>query len=126
MFEHPDYRIFGFLAGVRNYSRSPVIAPPRGLPADLDVVGDEFDSWRAELFATSWLTLAELQAYDYDQVFKDRRLRNGGYGAGPVHEGESDIVRLRDFLTPYFFERLTILTGLGAPDDVRIVIGFDE
>ncbi|MEV4347113.1 hypothetical protein AB0J83_21870 [Actinoplanes sp. NPDC049596] len=126
VFEHPDYRIFGFLADVRNYSHSPVIAQPRGLPVDLDVVGDDFDSWRADLFSTSWLTLAELQTYDYDQVFWDRRRRDSVFGTAPAREGEGEQLRLRDFLTPYFFERLTILAAFGAPDEVRIVIGFDE
>lgn len=126
MFEHPDYRIFGFLADVRNYSHSPVIAAPRGLPVDLDVVGDDFDSWRPDLFSTSWLTLAELQAYDYDQVFCDRRVRKDGNGAALANKDHGEYRRLRDFLTPYFFERLTILAGLGVPEDVRIVFGFDE
>ncbi|MBU2664523.1 hypothetical protein KOI35_13550 [Actinoplanes bogorensis] len=115
IFEHPNYAIFGFLAGMRNYSQSPVIAAPRGLPADLDAVGDDFDSWLPDLSSTSWLTLAELLAYDYDQTFRNRR---------PPNDGE--LVRLRDFLTPYFFERLTPLTQLGAPPDIRIVLGFDE
>ena len=106
IFEHPDYRIFGFLAGVRNYSQSPVIAAPRGVPAGFDDAGLD------ELFGLSWLTLAELQAFDYDRVFTDRR--------GPAEER-----RLGDFLGGYFFERLDRLAALGPPADVRIVFGFD-
>ncbi|MEV6602448.1 hypothetical protein AB0M36_37205 [Actinoplanes sp. NPDC051346] len=126
VFEHPDYGIFGFLADVRNYSHSPVIAAPRGLPAGCDVIGDDFDWWRPDLVSVSWLTLAELQAYDYEQVFWDRRIHKDGDGAALAREGEGEHRRLRDFLSPYFFERLAMLAELGAPEDLRLIIGFDE
>ena len=126
VFEHPDYRIFGFLADVRNYAHSPVIAAPRGLPADADVVGDEFDSWRTEFFSVSWLTLAELQAYDYDELFWDRRIQREGNCAALAQEGGGEQRLLRDFLTPYFFERVDLLARLGPPEEVRIIFGFDS
>src|SRR5882724_8843475 len=66
-FDWRDYGLFGFLADVRNYSASPVIAEPRGLPDDLDMDEEtrreHADGW---YHTESWLSLAELLAYDYD------------------------------------------------------------
>src|SRR5690349_22470025 len=75
-FPYRQYGLFGFLADVRNYSCSPVIAPPRGLPDDIDLTADEREEFADGWYHhnASWLTLAELLAYDYDQVFWDRRV----------------------------------------------------
>src|SRR5687767_9834929 len=116
-----NYGIFGFLADVRNYSHSPVIAEPRGLPddADLDDEGREEAFWGNH--SHTWLSLAELLAYDYDQVFWDRRITRGGDGAALAEEGEGEHLPLREFLGEYFFQQLADLAKLGDPGDVRIV-----
>jgi hypothetical protein len=130
VFPNRSYALFGFLADVRNYSRSPVIAEMRGMPFDIsaglyDQHPDEYGSW---------LSLAELLAYDYDQVFWDRRVTrttfnpvSGGSvtdGAALAEEGEGEHVTLREFLGEGFFARLDRLAELGAPEDVRIVFWF--
>jgi hypothetical protein len=113
--EERSYPLFGFLANVRNYSRSPVISPPRGLPEDVSpAVKTEADSWGSDGHNHSWLTLADLAGFDYDQTFVDR-------WRDPPAE-----IRIRDFLGDWYFKRLALLSTLGNPDDVRIVFWFDN
>src|SRR5688572_24540102 len=65
-----SYRLFGFLADVRNYSEAPVITEPRGLPSDVSPeLQAKSDSWDLDGHTHTWLTLAELSAFDYDQTF---------------------------------------------------------
>ena len=81
-----NYALFGFLADVRNGSGfagvdtgDPVtpIFPPRGVPEDASLDWIELvEEWGADLHSTSWATLAELQAADWDQ----RIVRRGVMG----------------------------------------------
>jgi hypothetical protein len=127
-----NYGVFGFLADVRNYSHSPVIAEPRGLP--VDVSGGllaEYDKWGGGAGSASWLTVAELRDYDYDQVFWDRRITReiqpGSFdGAALAEEGEGKHLPLREFLGEYFFRTLDDMAKLGDPADVRMVFWFDN
>jgi hypothetical protein len=122
-----NYAWFGFLADVRNYSHSPVIAAPRGLPDDADLDAEEReDALWCDFHSHSWLTLAELLAYDYDQVIWDRRITKGGNGAALAEEGEGQHLPLREFLGETFFRRLQLLAELGKPEDVRLVFWFDN
>lgn len=110
-FDWRHYPMFGFLAGVRDHD-VPTIAQPRGLPDDVspEVRAENADGeW---YHSASWLTLAELLAYDgYDQPTKTR------YGfTGPLREG----------LGPMFFQHLDELGKLGRPEDVRVVFWFDS
>lgn len=125
-FFHRSYSYFGFLADVRNYSHSPVIADPRGLPDDSTLSPDDVDYALDAGHSHSWLMLAELLAYDYDQVFWDRRVTRDGNGAALAEEGEGEHLTLRAFLGEWFFETLAALGKLGAPEDVRIVFWFDS
>lgn len=101
--DHPleldrNYHLFGILAGVRRHHEP--IAQPRGLPADLDPAScskpwhkdpthryydpkysclggeDEFGD-----HSHSWLTLAELRTYGWDQLLVDE-------GCIPLREGD--------------------------------------
>jgi len=125
-FDYRSYALYGFLADVRNYSHSPVIAEPRGLPDDVDLQGDDLDYWQDGGYGvgTSWLTLAELQAFDYDQVFWDRRVTKGNNGAALAEEGEGQHITMREHLGEGYFEELGQLAKLGAPEDVRVVFTF--
>jgi hypothetical protein len=127
-----NYGIYGFLADVRNYSHSPVIAEPRGLPDDVDMTAEEREDWAdGWQHGASWLTLAELLAFDYEQVFWDRRIEReispGCFdGAALAEEGEGEHVTMRDFLGEWYFGQLEMLGTLGTPEDVRIVFWFDS
>lgn len=122
-----NYGMFGFLADVRNYSYVPVIAERRGIPGDVSAeVLDDYHWWTGNAHSATWLTLAELLAYDYDQTFWDRRVTRNGDGAALAEEGEGEHVTLREFLSEGFFADLETLRGLGDPADVRVVLWFDN
>jgi len=99
-----NYLLFGILAGVRDRSVKP-ISEPRGLPQD---VSPEVEA-RSEYLGVdghshSWLTLAELYAYPWEEVMGD------AYGA------------------PKYFvsETLPRLEKLGESENVRVVFFFDN
>lgn len=126
-----NYAIFGFLADVNNYSHSPVVSEPRGLPEDVSAeVRDRHEDDCADAFSASWLTLHELLAYDYGQVFWDRRITrqtgpNSFDGAALAGEGEGRHMPLRDFLDAAFFRSLELLKRWGDPAEVRVVFWFN-
>lgn len=120
-----NYAVFGFLADVRNYSHSPVIAEPRGLPAD--VSHEIYEEWfDGGYHSASWLAIEELLSYDYEQVFWDRRVTKNGNGAALAEEGEGRHLSLRDFLGDGYFRRLDEMAALGDPTSVRMVFWFDS
>ncbi len=88
-----SYHAFALLAGVRNRSDLTPIAEPRGVPPDASPEYLEaVEQYGEDGHSHSWLTLAELDAWDYSQ---------------PVtHNG---IITLAQYLT---FRR----TGTSAPD----------
>lgn len=119
-----NHALFGVLeVGVGNWDVT-AIAPARGLPSDLSFdpnaegTDEEVDSddWPVlGDFGFSWVTLAELDAYDW--VAMKQQCLDHGWPAelwdegGPMHR----------FLTI----ALPWLRSLGPPDDVRLVFGFD-
>jgi hypothetical protein len=115
-FDWRSYGLFGFFANVRNYSLSPVISEPRGRPADLSGVDAGDDRINEDLWSASWLSLAELIAYDYSAEFEDRRS-----GGETLPQGKGQQTTLRAFLGEGYFEELDRLQALGAQ---RIVFGF--
>jgi hypothetical protein len=122
-----DYAVFGFFADVRNYSKVGPIAEPRGLPDDVGFDEDRLDEAHWSNHSHSWLTLAELHGYDYDQIVWDRRVtRDGNGGVTTDDPAEGERLPLRDFLGAHFFACIGELVELGAPDDVRIVFWFDN
>jgi hypothetical protein len=60
-----NYTVFSVLAGVRNDGYVKPIATPRGLPDGIADDGEYGDH------SFSWLTLAELRAYDWHQSIHD-------------------------------------------------------
>lgn len=128
-FDWPSTCMFAFLAGVRNFSGIAPITDPRGLPDDFRVgeFGDGDDSWRwSEYHSTSWLSVTELLAVDYDQVIEDRRVTreasSRSWDSGQTcPPGEGEILTLREFLGDAFFHDLAKVKELGVE---RIVFGF--
>ena len=108
-----NYGVFGFLADVRNYSEAPPISDQRGLPDDFKRYMRNRDSLNQYTdigdHSFSWLSVAELLAFDYDVIFDDMR---------------SDVrVTIREFLGDDFFNDLAELQRIGAD---RVVFGFDS
>lgn len=114
-FDVRSYVLFGFLADIRNYSAITPISQPRGLPEWFKV--NEEDTWDYHSF--SWLTLEELESYNYDQIVEDRRCDNGC--TCPPGQGEK--MTLREFLGEWYFEELAKMKL--AEVDV-IVFWFDS
>jgi hypothetical protein len=129
------------LADVRNGTWGDPLKPisePRGLPKDIDpVVVDDFEFGD---HSQSWLTLAELQAYDWT-----RSVKKCAYVSPEVFERWDGTHPPREYAAwssngiPVAWEQpvsttcedfveyvLPELARLGAPDDVRIVFGFDS
>jgi hypothetical protein len=128
-FDWRSYGMYGFLAGVRNYSAVPEIAPKRGVPDDLSAgVRGEYDGWDSDAHSASWLSVEELTAFDYNQVMEDRRVTrqtasnvwDGGCTAAP---GEGETMTYREFLGDAFFADLEKLKAAGAE---RVVFWFDN
>ena len=112
--EHPfdwrSYSMYGFLAGVRNYSCCDPIAEPRGIPDDTtDEVREDYEGWGSDAHTPSFLTAKELLEFNYDK---------------PVFKGSEETYR--DNLSGMFFIHLEDLAKLGNPEDVRIVFWFDN
>jgi hypothetical protein len=112
-FDWRSYNMFAFLAGVRNYSAITPISEPRGLPADFDRDGDPYVGDHS----FSWLSVEELEAFDYDQTIK---LRRPAVEPGKV---QVTMTTYRRLLGESFFRDLAAVKTLGA---VRIVFGFDS
>lgn len=111
--DYRSYRLFAFLAGIRNYSAIQPIALPRGMPVDPS--SDYFDD--QDRHSHSWLTLSELLAFDYDVEIEDRRV-NGQ----TLPEGHGRRETYRTYLCKGYFDDLKRLKDAGVD---RIVFCFD-
>lgn len=131
IFDWRSYRVFGFLADVRNYSLSPSIAPGRGFPDDLSAEAKELrENWDCDGHSATFVTLAELLAFDYSQQMENRRttrtVANYTDGAALAEPGEGVKSTVREFLDGAFFKELDRLSALGHPADVRVLMLFDN
>lgn len=127
-FDWRSYGMFGFLAGVRNYSKAEPIAKGRGVPADLSPeVKESEESWDMDGHSHSWVSLKELLDFDYDKKFYDMRVMRDGNGAAEARSlEEAHHTTYREFLGEGFFEELEELKQLGKPENVRVVFWFDN
>jgi hypothetical protein len=126
--QHRDYRIFAFLADVRNDAGIPPIAQLRDLPDDTsDGVVAEFRKCD-DAHSVSWLSISELLAYDYDRIVtgKERRAVMAAHHddrGGAVMAEEVNGMAMRELLGESFFDELQALKACGAE---RIVFWFDN
>lgn len=98
-----DYPLFSVLANVRNQYGYVPIAEPRGLPADVTPsVAAEYETDDTDPACPSWVTLAELKAYDWAK-FRDRFIHSS--------------VNWPD-------DMIAFLDTLGTPESVRLVFWF--
>ena len=131
-FDWRGYGMYGFLAGVRNYSHIDPIVEPRGIPPDVsDTVKSEYVYWYDDLHTPSHIYLRELVEFDYTQEFWNRRVTkqtgaNSWNGAALAEEGEGEVLSIEDFLSEMFFQHIEDLKTLGDLDDVRVVFWFDN
>lgn len=123
------YGMYGFLADVRNYSDVPPIAECRGFPDDASgIVSGNYRDWDLDAHSPSWLSVAELAAFDYDRPIEDRRVGrqlapNLYSGACTAEPGEGRMTTYREFLGDAYFEDLEKLKSCGA---TRVVFWFDN
>ena len=131
-----NYYLFYFL-GHRHSSvfRLPRIAEPRGLPPDLSPEVKAASDLYLDCYCYhSWLTLAELLNYDYDQVVWRERVITEIIHGQPFYyvpdkqdEGEWKDFTLREQVGEWFLYRLRQLREeWGDPENVRIVFWFDQ
>ncbi len=114
-----SYALFGFLADVRNYSAITPISKPRGLPGWFKVGYEEDWNYHSH----SWLTLDELESYDYDQVVEDCRCTIGNDGSCTCPPGQGKKMPLREFLGKWYFKELANMRIAGIDG---IVFWFDN
>lgn len=96
-----DYVLFALLANVRNSFELEPISHPRGLPANCD---DDLAALRFKKdgFSASWLSLKELQSYDWKAL--------------------PTLLRIR--VSRFFEQDVPALQALGAHVDVRVCFFF--
>lgn len=129
LFPNRDYKLFGFLANVRNYSGTPPISKPRGVPTNASPkVQKDFAGWGMDAHSATWLSVDELQAFNYEALTEDRRYTrqisprcsDGGCTCAP---GEGTKITFREFLGEGFFNELQKLRDYQVD---RIVFWFDN
>ena len=122
------YGVFGFLAGMRNYSAVPEIAAPRGFPDDAGPTADAaYEDQCGDAHTASWLGFEELAGFDYGAAMVDRRVertsgnRTDGDVTGTAGEGRP--TTFRDFLGGGYFDDLERVRAAGVG---RVVFWFDN
>lgn len=125
VFNWRQYGMFAFFAGVRNRYDIPPISEPRGKPDDfrwwnfdLWNDGDDsgFDDINEDLHSVSWLSIKELEDFDYDAeilLTEDET----------ADEIVCSVTTYREFLGEYYFAALQAAAQAGVE---RIVFGFDN
>lgn len=128
-FDWRSYGMYGFLANVRNYSAVPPISMPRNLPVDMSPdVRAASEAWASDGHSHSWLSVAELLAFDYNAEMEDRReVRqvgpNAWDGGCTADRGNGKRTTFREFLGEAYFADLIKLRDAEAD---RIVFWFDN
>jgi hypothetical protein len=123
-FDWRSYGMYGFLAGVRNYSAVPPIAERRGLPSDASAdVREGYEGWGSDAHSVSWLSVEELAAFDYAKPMEDRRVTIDNDGGRTAPPGGGSMTTYHDFLGDQFFDDLKKLQEAGVD---RVVFWFDN
>jgi hypothetical protein len=125
-FDWRSYGMYGFLAGVRNYSDVPALAADRGIPPDASASVRK--AHHGGYHSESWVDVLELTRFDYDQPVEDRRVtvqlaENMWNGGGTAKPGGGEMTTYREFLGEAYFNDLARLVAAGAD---RVVFWFDN
>jgi hypothetical protein len=123
-FDWRGYGMYGFLADVRNYSNVPPISEPRGIPDDVSsaTYGDA-EIWGGDAHSHSYLSIKELNEFDYDKPVEDCRVTIDGNGGCTCDRGEGQMTTYRELLGSAFFYNIEKLNELKAD---RVVFWFDN
>lgn len=119
-FTDRNYDLFGWLANVRNYAGLTPICLPRGLPPDVSPTLAEDYAKYDVLHTASWLSVEELNRFDYNAPCENRRIGDGNQTCEP---GQGEWTTYRKLLPPYFFRNLHKLRKAKAE---RVVFFFDN
>ena len=141
-FDWRSYRMFTFLAGVRNNGDiKPIKTPSYKLPADIsDEVKNIYkEHWEGDAHGVSFLTASELSEFDYNQDIRTvdeefststRKVLNEKIvryvNIYKADDGEKTYFDLIGGPDSMFFTHVKELSELGDLDDVRVVFWFDS
>ena len=89
---------------------------------------DEYEDWGLDAHSASWISVRELELYNYNQIIEDRRVTqqigpNAWDGGRTAEPGGGKKMTLREFLGDQFFEGVRCLKACNAD---RIVFWFDN
>jgi hypothetical protein len=151
------YDTFGLFFGVRNYARFKPVAEDRGIPSDANErVRGAYAAMGDDAHSPSWLTWADVENMDSEQVVRDSRihvfdaaghdvgkfessneLSSGDYltiqrGGAVVRSGLTfrlaDVKALENLPSDWsrMFSRMGDLAKTYGAENVRIVVWFDN
>jgi len=122
-----DYRLFSYLADVRNYNSLRFLSngrpknhieslPIRDFPADASApVKAECERWEGDGHSHSWATLKELEEYTYSEAISQAQL-------DLVDDG--DVWVNTQWVN--FIARMKIMAKKSSEENIRIVFWFDN
>ncbi|MFA5307303.1 MAG: hypothetical protein WC365_07690 [Candidatus Babeliales bacterium] len=145
--EIPDdrhYDLFGLLAGVRNYVNANSISEPKGVP---DTMGKKtemsIEKYDMVGYGYSYLTITEIDDYDWNQTFHDGRVstidKSTGKALSKASYTNPDYVDKNKYELKYLdvvakdlipeswqklFQKMRKLAEQYGKDNVRIVFWF--
>lgn len=124
-YDNRNYALFGWLAGIRNYSDFPPYLPDRGLPEDATPEACEQAEYN---HSVTWYTVEELISFDYDQPVEDRRVtrqisENVWHGGMTSEPGGGAMTTYREAFGDAFIDDLHKLKEAGVQ---RLIFSFDS
>jgi hypothetical protein len=128
-YDHRQYGLFGWLAGVRNYSDVPPISAQRGFPEDASAkTSEQYEVWSGDAHSASWLSVSELASFDYQQAVEDRRVTrqvgtNSWDGGCTAEAGGGRQTTYAEFLGDGWINFVREIQDAGAD---RIAFWFDN
>lgn len=119
-----NYALFGWLAGVRNYSGLPTFHPGRGMPRDATAQSLDFHEGN---HSHTWYLLDELCSFDFDAPVEDRRITvqtspNSWNGGATAQPGGGKMTTYRALFYG-FPDQIAKVKASGAE---RLIISFDS
>lgn len=127
-----NYGLFGFLAGVRNYSHVPQIGATPGIPDDISIpLQDDIYENVGDCHSPHYIDVEKLLNFDYSQTFEDRRIGkqitpNFWSGSEDSGLGNGEIISYKEFLGEWYFDELDDIRKNSEGAEARIVFWFDN